>query len=534
MASTSVTISNTKEAIANGTIPGSFTDDRTSFMFPTLTYEGARGALHQWSVKITLLRSEQDRKVPVPITDDMLVPAAVLPEDYIAEIINISQQIGGKVRDVIPTYLSKGLNLGKKNATNALTQAIRDALGQYNKHKRRTDGAERQPAVQPAVPEKKESKKTKTIAPKAPEINLRPPPQLIKSASDAPLTLDDFAEGVTVQRKLNGVRFVAAAAPIDAAAAAIPVIRYSRSGLDYPGQNTIAGELDLMFKAWARRLADPKPFTEAIEAERATNSLSHIYLDGELYQHGETLNQISGQARRADVAADPSLSYNIFDVFLPVAKAANRDMASRDRQTLVDEFFAASAGPAHPHVVRVENFTAADQAAVNEYAKQFLTEGYEGAIARRDAAGYRYSQNGYHSANALKIKPTHDAEFTVIGYGQGGKGKEIGAVLWVCEVPEDKAVDLNDRIFTVVPKNMTYAERYQIYKCLGSQVPSKDDPKTSISRFDRDVKGLPLTVEFKETSPTTGKPLQAKALAFRTYESGPDADPIARLLRECT
>jgi hypothetical protein len=79
---------------------------------------------------------------------------------------------------------------------------------------------------------------------------------------------------------------------------------------------------------------------------------------------------------------------------------------------------------------------------------------------------------------------------------------------------------------------MTYAERYKIYRCLGVNVAADGTPP--VSRFERDVIGKPLTVEYKELSPTTGKPLQAKALAFRTYESGPDADPIARLMRECT
>jgi hypothetical protein len=53
------------------------------------------------------------------------------------------------------------------------------------------------------------------------------------------------------------------------------------------------------------------------------------------------------------------------------------------------------------------------------------------------------------------------------------------------------------------------------------------------TRFERDVKGLPLTVEFAESSAETGKPLQAKALTFRTYESGPDNDPIRKLMAEC-
>jgi len=468
----------------------------------------------------------------------MLAPAGLLPPDHLAENRNESGQVGGKIRDIIPTYVTEGKRLGQKNATNALTQALRDALGLYNKQLRKahSSGAQGDSAFATDEPPAADG------LPAVGAYDPRPPPQLIKPAADAPLTTADFESGVTVQRKLNGVRFVAAAVP---GAEAPTIIRYSRSALDYPGQNSIAEELARMFVAWAARLADRAPFANAaLEAERASGALAHVYLDGELYKHGEGLNQISGQARRPDAAGDPSLNYHVFDAFLPMAKAAGRDMPSRDRQTLVDEFFAAastaasstasaasSAARTHAHIKRVANSPAADQATVDALAAAYLAEGYEGAIARRDAAGYRYSHNGYHSANALKIKPTHDAEFTVVGYAQGGRGKEVGAVIWVCEVPADRALDPADRTFTVTPKNMTYAERYKIYGCLGVNVAAAHQPP--VTRFERDVLGKPLTVEYKELSPTTGKPLQAKALAFRTYESGPDADPIARLMREC-
>ena len=517
MASVSVTVGDMREAITSGVLPGSFTADHTRFEFTPLSYTNARGALRTWAIAVMLLRPAAGLEPvaaaglepvaglepmaaaaglePVPIADEMLAPAAVLPPGLIAEIRVESRQAGGKLRDVIPTYVHEGKNAGKKNATNALTQALRDALGLYNKHLRASGAAEPADAKMATAP--------------------RPPPQLLKAAAEAPLTEADFRAGVTGQPKLNGLRFVAYAVPGDGVLSAA---RYSRTGLDYPGQETIAGELAAMFTAWSR--ADPA----------LANAL---YLDGELYRHGEGLNQISGQGRRADAAGDPELSLYVFDTFLPAEIAAGRDRPSRDRQAILDAFFAAAtaAGVAHPHVVRVRNYPVADQAAVDTLAREFLAAGYEGAVARRDLAGYRYGTNGYHSANVVKIKPTHDAEFPVVGYGQGGRGKEVGAVLWVCEVPADRAPDPADRTFTVVPKNMTYAERYAVYRCLGENIaPAGAPPQT---RFERDVRGLPLTVEYKELSPTTGKPLQAKALAFRTYESGPDADPIARLLREC-
>jgi hypothetical protein len=166
---------------------------------------------------------------------------------------------------------------------------------------------------------------------------------------------------------------------------------------------------------------------------------------------------------------------------------------------------------------------------VEALTKRFISEGYEGAIARKDSAGYRYSYSGYHSSGLLKIKPLYDSEFPVVGFTQGTSGKDVGALVWVCEVPEAEALDPSDRAFSVVPKNMTYAERYALFRCLGARGP---DGRT---RFERALKGLPLTVEYPELSAKTGKPVQAKATVFRTYEGegGAAGDPVRRLLAEC-
>ena len=520
-------------AITAGEVPGTFTVDRTGFEFPTLTYMGARGAPHSWKIMITLLgatdaaAADAARK-PLRITDEMLALGGKLPAGAIVEIRTESSQVGGKVRDVVPDYISVGKNLGKKNETNALTQALRDALGLFNKQQKRSLGL----------------------------ADVRPPPQLVRKYDDAPLTAEDFREGVTVQRKLNGVHFVA----YKSKGPPPRIVRYSRTGAEYPGQDTIANELNAMYTAWESCLASgtitlPAAVSLATGKLNPIQVFSNAYFAGELYKHGENLNQISGQARRADNAGDADLDYNIFDVFFPEGSESGSqsplvDVKSRDRQRILNEFFgcADQMKVPHPHIHRVENFLASDKAAVDALVTRFLGEGYEGGIVRRDAGGYRYSYNNYHSMNALKIKPTHDDEFIVVGYAQGSRGKDVGAVIWECEVPLDKAIDENDRRFMVVPKNITTEERKAIFRCLDERLPAVKAAKANAklpadlplpvdlpeqTRFERYVKGKPLTVEYKEISAKTGKPLQAKALAFRTYESGPGNDPIALLLKGC-
>lgn len=502
MASTHTYIENTLTAIASGAIPGAFSADRTSFELQTLTYVGARGARHTWSVRVTLFSGQPPdgaKGVAVAIADEMLVPGAVLPAGYIAEIRTESCQVGGKIRDVVPTYVAAGKNLGKKNATNVLTQAIRNALGLYAKQL-----SHHQAAPLPA----------QAAAPAAAPAAVQPPPQLVKSFNDAPVTPADYAAGVTVQRKLNGVRLVAYMRDGR-------LHRYSRTAHEYSGQDELAADLLAAFTAWANR---PK------HGEFGPAEFTDIYIDGELYQHGVPLNEISGQARRSGATA--SLSLYVFDAFFPKEIAAGRDMASRDRQRAVDAFFeqARAARARLARLVRVENFPAADRATIDALVRRFLAESYEGAIVRRDAAGYRYSHGNYHSANALKLKPVFDSEFPVVGYTQGVRGKDVGALIWICAVPEADARAGADREFTVVPKNMTYAQRYAVYRLLGTNCAQVGEPP--LTRFDRDIKGLPLTVEYRERSATTGKPLQARAIAFRTYEAGPAADPAARLFAD--
>jgi hypothetical protein len=515
MSSAAVHIADMLAATRDGTLPGALTADRSCWEFPRLAYVGSRGATHYWTVRVCLLDGDGDR---LEIEDWMLETPVDPLAGYRAEITVESLQKDGKVRDVVPTYVAAGKNLGRKNATNALTQALRDALGLYNKQKKRADIVDASRTSDAAT--------STEAAPAAAEtFDEMPPPQLVKKLGDgreATLTPASFADGVTVQRKLNGVHLVAFLRDGK-------LFFYSRTSREYPMQALVAAELERVLAA-----APPvRPGEYGVPEGCAAYDGAVPYLAGELYLHGKNLNWISGQARRGD--NDGILQYHVFDVFFPGAKARGHDMESRHRQAYIDALFAASPGLAH--VVRVENTRVANADEMNALAREYLRAGYEGAIARKDGAGFRYSYSNYHSSNVLKIKPIHDSEFPVVGYTQGTRGKDVGALIWECAVPEP-LVPGDDR-FAVVPKDMTYEERYCLFRKLGEPAVGADgkpvlgadgEPRT---RFDAEIRGLPLTVEYAELSAKTGKPLQAKALAFRTYEGGPANDPARKLLSEC-
>lgn len=486
MSSTSINISNTLDAIKNGIIIGDFSLDRTQFNFKKLTYVDAKGKNKNWSIIIKLL--SPDNKY-IPIEDWMISPPFVELNNYKAEIIVESYQDGGKIRDAIPTYISTGKNIGKANATNVITQAFRDALGLYNKQSKRT------------------------IAPTTSSHNTfdkMPPPMLAKKLDDSPISADTFCDGVTVQRKMNGVHFIAFMTDDG------KVKCYSRSGTEYLGQDHICDELRIMIAN--------APLVRMGEYGAPFHYGEHPrpYFAGELYLHGEPLNWISGQARREDDAK--KLQFHIFDVFFPYAKHMGHDMISRNRQLYIDEFFNKNKDLHTPHIIRVENFHVKNEKEMMELSKKFLDEKYEGAIARIDSAGYKYSYNGYHSANLLKIKPIFDDEFEIVGYTQGTRGKDVGAVIWKCKTTTGE-------IFTVVPKDLSLEQRYKLFECLGKIVKNKNGKNVTL--FERDISGLPLTIEYRELSAKTNKPLQAKAVSIRSYEAGPDKDPIKKILNEC-
>lgn len=551
MASRSVHISDYAAALDDGTFPGKFDEDRHAYLFPFVETAGAHGARLLWGVEVRLYEDGKE----TPFKDEYL-SSEPIPAGLFAEITTTSFQVSaagvrGKTRaGGKPTIVRTGKNLGKANATNAVTQALRDALGKYNAKLKQGTAVERDAFENGDAGDAGDADNAGAGAPPraracrpASARNVhQPPPMLVKKIGetrDATLSPEVFARGVTVQPKFNGVR-----APIYLRDGRVHM--YSRTSGDYPGLTHIRREL-------ADALSNPPPVPDeflipppgcgAVSSEnelddeelarlREVYAGDHVHLDGEVYLHGKSLRWISGQARRED--DESTLEYMVFDCFFPAAKAAGHDMASAHRQAYIDLFFAAG-GP-FVHVKRAENFPVASLAEVEALRDRFLAEGYEGAIARKDCAGYQYSISGLHSACLVKIKPKFDSEFEVVGFTQGEKGKDVGAVIWVAKVDPEHIKDPEDATFNVVPKDMSYEERYRVFRCLSQEV--ADDrpgarPRARVTRFARDFLGRPLTVEYPERSTKTGKPTQAKALAFRTYEGGPAADPIRRLYTEC-
>jgi hypothetical protein len=531
MAAKSVTVSNTKDAIDNGTFNGHFVDN--VFEFNTIQYKiGRSNKTAHWTISIKLLNAAGEI---IPITDDMLKNSAQLDPEFKTAIETISGQEGGKIRDVTPTYITTGKNIGKANETNIVTQAFRDALGLYNKKLSKV--ASNIVAEQPRRAEPSDHQEILVNLLKKRLEDAPPPPMLVQKIQNNPLTELDFANGVTLQRKLNGVHYITFMGystndnitddnitdnnitddntiddntidgdnPDNTTDENFEIIKYSRSGLIYPKTSMpkITKEMETIFNnsmmfcsSNETLLAEMKTLLDLTDAELELYKGAKPYYAGELYKHGISLNIISGQARKEHSSID--LEYHIFDVFFPSVIEKGHNLISEKRQLFIDYIFEKVAPLELTNIKRVENFPVHNMLEINALVDSFIADGYEGAIARRNNGIYIYSINNYHSREVLKIKPTFDAEFTIVGFTQGTKGKDLGAIIWLCAVPDKENLQ-----FHVVP-NMPLAERKKLYKKL-----SEESASSPIGKL--------LTVSYAELSPN-GIPLQPKGIAIRDYE----------------
>lgn len=212
-----------------------------------------------------------------------------------------------------------------------------------------------------------------------------------------------------------------------------------------------------------------------------------IMFDGELYIHGEPLQNLSSIVRGDDAAAKLQLKFIIFDFYDPVRpKLIYEDrLAELNKLDLKNPLYLAPTDwLGEPNRKKMEVFY-----------KKYLIEGYEGIILRRADAPYLPAFHGRATDVVLKHKPKRTDEFKCVGY-TSGRGKELGAVIWIAKT--NSGINFNVR------PSMPYAERRAIFKELENGGFSK-------------YKGKPITIEYDSLS-IDGVPQQPRAIAFRTYE----------------
>jgi hypothetical protein len=172
-----------------------------------------------------------------------------------------------------------------------------------------------------------------------------------------------------------------------------------------------------------------------------------IILDGELYKHGLSLQQISGAVRlEKDISGLEWIQYYVYDVADPNKIFAERlkdlEMIKKELNLGFDpdkEFT-----PEDLRIQMVPHEKVSGWSNMEQLHNQYVSEGWEGVVIRDPSKLYR--PNG-RTNDMIKIKHYQDSTFLVVGYELGLRGSED--MVFNCQLPDGrlfKAKPYGDRL----------------------------------------------------------------------------------------
>jgi len=155
------------------------------------------------------------------------------------------------------------------------------------------------------------------------------------------------------------------------------------------------------------------------------------FLDGELYLHGELLQNIGSYIRKYREGISETIVYYVYDTMMDVPYTQRY---AKLRKILMTHHTPAML--AFTHVV-----DSMDAAMICRDAA--IADGYEGGMLRTPDEGY---QAGKKSRTLLKLKKFDDSEHTIIEVVEGKdrivNGVELKVACFVCETPEGRRFEV--------------------------------------------------------------------------------------------
>ena len=404
------------------------------------------------------------------------------------------------------TYIKTGKNIGKKNFTTSLTQAVNDAKSKYKKKVKDGFVEDRNDII---VDYTFDDLMNRQVS-----YPWRVIPMALKDVRGSN-NWNYVKYPCYVQRKLDGTRLI--------------LVGHG-SGID----------------AYSRSREERRDkFVELIKEELHDILMDNpgLYFDGEFYKHGASLQETAGKSRQ--IHDDDNIDNNVDNVDNADNIDNNLDNADMHEKFYIFDCFTIPSKPYNERKKQLQeifkkydNFkycTMVNSVVVNnkeELMEQYedIIKDYEGVVIRNFSSMYEYGlYKEVRSYGTMKLKPRFDTEFDVIGYTQGKKGKEIGAIVWVCSINNSsmnymintfidkypnmaKTLEEVDnhgvsREFTVTP-NITYDERYALFRYLEDH-------------DDESYKNKMATIEFASTS-LYAKPQQPKFVRFRDMDYNKD------------
>jgi ATP-dependent DNA ligase len=202
-----------------------------------------------------------------------------------------------------------------------------------------------------------------------------------------------------LEKKLDGVRTTCVLNPVT------EEIKFlSRSGKDY----TTIGHLDIAIRSSNFDLRQLPGIT---------------ILDGEIYKHGWTLEEINEAVKKYRPGTTEQLEFWIYDLPLLDTDQEARSKAVVNIVARIN----------HPNIRHEAGVPVNSDDEVIALHDEWVQEGFEGAMLKNPKGTY---QPGQRSSFWSKVKMFDDSEFKVISYKLGQRGVED--ILFVCECPGGK------------------------------------------------------------------------------------------------
>ena len=448
--------------------PGKVNKDTNNYEFPKLFKTDASGKVREWAIYIRIIKEDSKSNETksqnwnttiedqVPIKDKYFEQNSEI-EGSLVELWTESGISGMKISRSAATYIDDK-NIGKKNQRNAFQQALIAARGKYLK--KIDEGSAEIDAFA-------EQMSGLNIAP----TNAKFYPMLAKKYEDFETKIK---YPVYIQPKLDGVRALAYLNSMESPTKE-NVVLYSRQQKDWPNNssnnNIRECLLPILIKYYDREKSES------------------VFLDGEFYEQNNSLQSINKIVRGQEGGL---MQYHIYDMFYP---SYEKEPFSTRTQTLA-KIYADLTPKSQQYVKLVPTHIANTEIMNNKLYADYLDKKYEGIIIRTSDGPYLKSSikksEELRSKHLLKRKPLLTDEFEVVDYTEGEKGKDVGAIVWICQT--------GDKTFHVVPK-LSYLERYKIFKECKSKFKSK-------------YQGRLLMCEYRSLS-DDNIPLQAKGIDFR-------------------
>ena len=317
---------------------------------------------------------------------------AVLDRDGKGVIQTTFGYVDGK-KQTNEKIIAEGKNIGKKNETTPLQQAINEARTAWVKKK---ESGYSPQGVQEEKESDDESAAAATEGGKSKGVNDTVPSPML--AHDYNKRGKSIQFPCYVQRKYDGTRCVG-----------IPRKGlFSRNRKAYPHLQHIQKELNQL--------------------------PPHLILDGELYSDTLTFQEIVGLVKRetlkpGDEEKQTQIQFHVYDIInvLPY------ELRMKSLQLLFEKNM-------FKHIVPVQTDVCQSEDHMKELNAKYVAEGYEGIMLRNKTGPYKCAR----SADLQKFKEFFDNEYEVVDFKEG-EGQEAGCVLWVCQTEEGKVFHCRPR-----------------------------------------------------------------------------------------